>query len=75
VQDPIVASRLDPTAQNNVKANRPTANRITLLRSSVVAMIRGVSCPPATWMATSSEPKVNTRNEIVSVMITRLYHK
>ena len=41
----------------------PTVNRIPLSRSSVVAMIRGVYCPPATWIATSSEPKVNTRKE------------
>ena len=31
-------------------------------------MILGVSCPPATWIATSSEPNVNTRNDSVSVM-------
>ena len=32
-------------------------------------MIRGVSCPPAIWIATSSEPNVNTRNDSASVMI------
>ena len=26
-------------------------------------MILGVSCPPAIWIATSSEPNVNTRND------------
>ena len=31
-------------------------------------MIRGVSWPPATWIATSSEPNVNTRNDRASVM-------
>ncbi len=50
-----------------VKMNRPTVKRMTLLRSSVVAMIRGVSCPLATWIATRSDPKVKTMNEIVSV--------
>ena len=46
-----------------MKTKQPTVNRITLSRSSVVAMIRGVYCPPATWIATSSEPNVKTRNE------------
>ena len=31
-------------------------------------MILGVSCPPAIWIATSSEPNVNTRNDRVNVM-------
>ncbi len=31
-------------------------------------MTRGVICPPATWIATSSEPNVNTRNASVSEM-------
>ena len=31
-------------------------------------MIRGVSWPPATWIATSSEPNVNTRNDKVNVI-------
>ncbi len=39
-----------------------------MLRRSVVAMIRGVSWPPATWIATRSEPNVNTRNDKVSVI-------
>ena len=61
--------RLSPvTAKTSVKTDRPTLYRTTLSRSSVVAMIRGVSCPPATWIATSSEPNVNTRNDSVSVM-------
>ena len=51
-----------------VKTKQPTVNRITLSRSSVVAMIRGVYCPPATWIATSSEPNVKTRNERFSVI-------
>ena len=37
--------------------------RMALSRSSVVAMMRGVYWPPATWIATSSEPKVKTRND------------
>ena len=41
---------------------------MTLSRSSVVAMMRGVYCPLATWIATSSEPKVKTTNDSVSVM-------
>ena len=43
------------------------AKRMTLSRSNVVAMMRGVYCPPATWMATSSEPKVNTMKERLKV--------
>jgi hypothetical protein len=31
-------------------------------------MIRGVSWPLATWIATSMEPKVNTTNDIVAVI-------
>ena len=56
-----------------VKTKQPTVNRITLSRSSVVAMIRGVYCPPATWIATSSEPNVKTRNErlIVTTVSSR----
>ena len=38
---------------------------MTLSRSSVVAMMRGVYCPLATWIATSSEPKVKTTNDSV----------
>ena len=43
-------------------------HRMTLSRSSVVAMMRGVYWPPATWIATSSEPNVKTRNERFIVM-------
>jgi hypothetical protein len=39
-----------------------------LSRNSIVAMMRGVSCPLATWIATSSDPKVNTRKDSASVM-------
>ena len=56
------------SAKTIVKTKQPTVNRITLSRSSVVAMIRGVYWPPATWMATSSEPNVNTRKERFSVI-------
>ena len=49
--------------------NKPTVNRIALSRSNVAAMIRGVSCPLATWIATSREPKVKTVNVSVSVTI------
>ena len=41
---------------------------MTLSRSSVVAMMRGVYCPLATWIATSSEPNVKTSNDSDSVM-------
>ena len=56
------------TAKISENTNRPTLYRTTLSRSSVVAMIRGVSWPPAICMATSSEPNVKTRNDSVSVM-------
>ena len=36
-----------PVAKRSVKMKRPTVKRMVLLRSKVVAMIRGVSCPPA----------------------------
>ena len=52
-----------PRAKSSVKTNNPTVRRMTLLRSNVVAIIRGVSCPLATWIATSNEPKVNTIKE------------
>ena len=42
---------------------------MTLSRSSVVAMIRGVYCPLAIWIATSSEPKVKIMSDSVSVTI------
>ena len=32
-------------------------------------MMRGVSWPPATWIATSSEPNVKTMNDSVSVIV------
>ena len=54
-------------AKTRVKTKQPTVNRMTLSRSSVVAMIRGVYCPPATWIATSSEPNVKTRKERFNV--------
>ena len=41
---------------------------MTLSRSSVVAMMRGVYWPLATWIATSSEPKVKTMNDRENVM-------
>ena len=41
---------------------------MTLSRSSVVAMTRGVYWPLATWIATSSEPNVKTTKERLSVM-------
>ena len=56
------------TAKINEKTNRPTLYLTTLLRRSVVAMIRGVNWLLATWSATNSEPNVNTRNDSVSVM-------
>ncbi len=52
---------------------RPTVYLITRSRSSVVAMMRGVSCPLAIWIATSSEPKVNTTN--VSVSVTMVWNR
>ncbi len=51
-----------------VKTKSPTLNRTTLSRSSVVAIIRGVSWPLATWMATSKDPNVKTRNDSASEM-------
>jgi hypothetical protein len=54
-------SALTENTSENTK--RPTLYRTTLLRRSVVAMILGVSWPPATWIATSNEPNVNTRND------------
>ena len=56
-------------AKTSVNTNSPTLPRTTLSRSSVVAMMRGVSWPPAIWIATSSEPNVNTTNDSVSVMV------
>ena len=56
-------------ANTSVNTNRPTLPRTTLSRSSVVAMMRGVSWTPATWIATSSDPNVNTTNESVSVIV------
>ena len=56
------------TAKARVNTNMPTIARMTLSRSSVVAMMRGVYWPPATWIATSSEPKVKTMNERLRVM-------
>ena len=35
----------------------------------MVAMTRGVYCPPATWIATSKDPNVNTRKDSDSVTI------
>ena len=52
---------------------RPTVYLITRSRSSVVAMMRGVSCPPAIWIATSREPNVNTTN--VSVSVTSVWNR
>ena len=61
---------LDRTRTQNasVKTKTPTTVRMALSRNSVVAMMRGVYCPPATWIATSSEPKVKTRNDRFIVM-------
>ena len=56
------------TANSSVNMFRPTVYLITRSRSSVVAMMRGVSWPLAIWIATSSEPNVKTTNESVSVM-------
>ncbi len=56
-------------ANNRVNMFRPTEYLITRSRSSVVAMMRGVSCPLAIWIATSSDPNVKTTNESVSVMM------
>ena len=56
------------TAKARVKRKTPTITRMTLSRSRVVAMMRGVYWPPATWIATSSEPNVKTMNERLSVM-------
>lgn len=65
----VVPSRLSPaTASSSVNTNRPTLNRTSASRSSVVAITRGVSWPPAIWIATSSEPKVKTRKDSDSVM-------
>jgi hypothetical protein len=58
-----------PMAKSIVNTKSPTVPRMTLSRNSVVAMIRGLSCPLATWIATSIDPKVKTRNESVSVMM------
>src|SRR6187455_602089 len=49
---------------------RLTVYFTTLSHSSVVAMIRGVSCELATWIATSSEPKVNTTNDNAAVTMS-----
>jgi len=56
------------SAKTRVNTKQPMVNRITLSRSSVVAMIGGVYCPPATWIATSSEPHVKTSNERFNVI-------
>ena len=61
-----------PAAKSRVKVKRPTVKRMELSRSNVVAMILGVNCPPATWMATRREPKVKTMNVSVSVMIVSI---
>ena len=47
--------------------NSPTVYLTTLSRSKVVAMIRGVICPLATCIATSSEPNVKTTNDRFAV--------
>ena len=56
-------------AKTSVDTNSPTLPRTTASRSSVVAMTRGVSWNPATWIATSRDPKVNTTNDSVSVIV------
>src|SRR3954451_14446819 len=58
---------LVPTANSMVNVNRPTLQRITLLRRSAVAMMRDVSWPLATWIAIRINPKVKTMNDIISV--------
>ena len=55
-------------ASSNPKQNSPTMLRMTLSRSSAVTMMRGVNCPLAICTATSSEPKVKTRNDRCSVI-------
>ena len=58
-----------PQREDEREDKQPDGIADELSRSNVVAMIRGVSWPPATWIATSSDPKVNTRNESVSVIV------
>src|SRR5262245_450292 len=57
----------DVSAKSSVKMNRLTVYLTTSLRSSVVAMMRGVICALATWIATSNDPNVNTTNDRVAV--------
>ena len=59
---------ITPMAKRSVKINNPTVKRMTLSRSSVVAMIRGVSCPLAICMATSREPKVKTMKAVALLL-------
>ena len=58
-----------PIAKSSVKMNNPAVFRIVLSRSSMVAIIRGVSCPLATWIATSIDPNVKTTKASVNEMI------
>ena len=56
-----------PTANIMLKVNSPTVNLMTLFRSSVVAINRGVSWPLATWITISSDPNVKTMKAVVRV--------
>src|SRR3954447_2161330 len=54
-----------PMLKLKVSTNSATIQRMVLSRSSVVAMMRGVSCALAIWIATSSELKAKTMKETV----------
>ena len=70
--DDLVHRGFDAIERHDGKDQReheqPDAVADDVVAQQRVAMIRGVSWPPAIWIATSSEPNVNTRNDSVSVM-------
>jgi hypothetical protein len=47
---------------------QPNSVSNDVVRSKVVAITRGVSWPPATWIATSNDPNVNTIKDKVIVV-------
>jgi hypothetical protein len=72
-----------PTLKASVSTNNAMMSRMVLSRSSVVAMMRGVSWALAIWIATSSELKANTMkatvaettlSSVVSTVATSSFH-
>src|SRR4051812_32389569 len=55
-----------PRLNASVRTNSAMIDRIVLSRSKVVAMILGVSCALAIWIATRNELDVNTMNESIA---------